>query len=308
MGRGCSGSVSRIASTRSASSGGTPAKGRPAAALDETALGPPKPPAAPPQAISRLPSSRADRVVVRCRRVVGVVLGASEHLDVARLGRHELGVGAVGDDAATFDEHDAVGETDRRQPVRDHERRAAGEQRAERVVDVLLDLHVDGARRVVEDQHRRVGEQRAGDRDALALPTRQVVAPLADDGVVAIGQVVDELVGVRRPCGRLDVVGSTRPDARRRCCRGSRPRRGRARRARLRRSLAGWHGEVADVVPVDEDLAAVDVVEPGTSRATVDFPLPVRPTIATVSPASDVQVEVREDGPWVSAPVGGRRT
>ena len=135
-----------------------------------------------------------------------LVLGSSEHLDVARLGGHELDVRAVGDDPAAFDEHDAVGEADRRQPVRDHERGAAGQQRPERVVDVLLDLHVDRAGRVVEDEDRRVGQQGAGDRDPLALASGQVVAALADDGVVAIGQVVDELVGVGRSCGRHHVV------------------------------------------------------------------------------------------------------
>ena len=134
------------------------------------------------------------------------MLGASEHLGVAGLGGHELGVGAVGDDPAAFEEHDTVGEADRREPVGDHERRAAGEQRAQRVVDLLLDLHVDGARGVVEHEHRRVGEQRAGDRDALALAAREVVAALADDRVVAVGQVVDELVGLRRPRRGLDLV------------------------------------------------------------------------------------------------------
>ena len=42
---------------------------------------------------------------------------------------------------------------------------------------------------VVEDQHTRVGEDRPGDRDALALPTRQREAALADLGVVAVGQL-----------------------------------------------------------------------------------------------------------------------
>ena len=113
---------------------------------------------------------------------------------------------AVGDDPTPFDEHDTIGEADRREPVRDHQRRAVGEQRAQRVVDVLLDLHVDRARRVVEYEHRRVGEQRARDRDALALASREVVAAFTDDRVVAVGQVVDELVGVRCPRRCLHLV------------------------------------------------------------------------------------------------------
>ena len=45
---------------------------------------------------------------------------------------------------------------------------------------------VDRRRRVVEQQDLRVGEQRAGERDALALAARQREALLADDRVVAV--------------------------------------------------------------------------------------------------------------------------
>ena len=78
--------------------------------------------------------------------------------------------------------------------------------RSQRVVDLLLDLHVDGRRRVVEHEDRRVHEQRAGDRDPLALPAREREAALADDGVVALGHLADELVGAGRACRGDDVV------------------------------------------------------------------------------------------------------
>ena len=55
-------------------------------------------------------------------------------------------------------------------------------------------LVVERTRRLVEDQDARVREQRAGDRHALALPARKARALLADDGVVAFGQLADELV------------------------------------------------------------------------------------------------------------------
>ena len=54
---------------------------------------------------------------------------------------------------------------------------------------LLLHLDVDGAGGVVEDQDRRVDEQGPGDGDALALAAREGVAPLADHGVVAVGQL-----------------------------------------------------------------------------------------------------------------------
>ena len=49
-------------------------------------------------------------------------------------------------------------------------------------------VRVDRRGGVVEDQDPRVGEERPGQRDALALAARQREAPLADDGVVAVGQ------------------------------------------------------------------------------------------------------------------------
>ena len=81
-----------------------------------------------------------------------------------------------------------------------------GHEPLERGVDLLLDLHVDRRRGVVEHEDRRVDQQRAGDRDALALAARERVAALADDRVVALGQLPDEVVGAGRGRGRDDLV------------------------------------------------------------------------------------------------------
>ena len=58
--------------------------------------------------------------------------------------------------------------------------------------DVLLGLGVDGRERVVEHEHARARDQRARERDALALAAREVDAALADQRVVAVRQLVDE--------------------------------------------------------------------------------------------------------------------
>ena len=87
---------------------------------------------------------------------------------------------------------------------------------AQRRVDLLLDARVDRRRRVVEQQDLRVGEQRARQRDALALTAREREALLADDGVVAVGQPQDELVrfgGARRGLDLGSAVASGRPNA-----------------------------------------------------------------------------------------------
>ena len=65
---------------------------------------------------------------------------------------------------------------------------------------------VDGGRGVVEHEDPGVVEQRAGERHALALAARERQAPLADAGVVALGQVVDEPVGLRGGRGGADLL------------------------------------------------------------------------------------------------------
>ena len=78
------------------------------------------------------------------------------------------------------------------------EHRTARNQPLERFLDLPLGLGVDAARRLVEDENPRIVQDRARDRDALALTARQCVPPLADHGVVALTELADEVVRVRR--------------------------------------------------------------------------------------------------------------
>ena len=87
------------------------------------------------------------------------------------------------------EQHDAVGERDGGRPVGDDDRGAAAHHLGERVADLVLLGRVDRRGGVVEDQHPRVGEDRAGDGDALALAAGQREAALADLGAVAVGQL-----------------------------------------------------------------------------------------------------------------------
>ncbi len=67
----------------------------------------------------------------------------------------------------------------------------------------------------------RVGQQRAGEGDQLALPDAEVAPALADLRVVALGQLHDDVVhadGARR---RLDLRVAWRRGARSGCSRGS---------------------------------------------------------------------------------------
>src|SRR5205085_12152009 len=108
-------------------------------------------------------------------------------------------------DFALVEDDDQVGAGDRAEAVGDDEGGAALEQVGQRRLDELLALGVEVAGGLVEDQDLRVGQDRAGDADALALAAGQLEPALADERVVALGQSVDELVGVGAAGGVADV-------------------------------------------------------------------------------------------------------
>ena len=69
-----------------------------------------------------------------------------------------------------------------------------------------LGFGIERGRRLVEQDDRRILDQRAGDGDALALAARQLQAVLADRRVVAEREAHDEFVGVRGLGGGDDLV------------------------------------------------------------------------------------------------------
>ena len=93
----------------------------------------------------------------------------------------------------------------------------------ERALDRGLGLVVDGRGGLVEHQDRRVAQDRPGDRQPLALPARELLAPLADDRVVALGERRDEVVRLGEAGGLLDRLGRRASGRRRRCSRARVP-------------------------------------------------------------------------------------
>ena len=91
------------------------------------------------------------------------------------------------------EDQDAVGVADRGEPVGDHEGRAPAHDLVEGGLQLAFGRRVEGRRRLVENQDRRVLEERAGDGQALALAARERAAALADDGVEAVRLAGDEL-------------------------------------------------------------------------------------------------------------------
>jgi hypothetical protein len=90
--------------------------------------------------------------------------------------------------------------------VRDHERRAAGGEPVDRGHDQPFRSDVHRARRLVEDQDRRIAQERPGQRDALPLADRQPQSAVADERLVTVGEARDEGVRVRSLGGGLDLV------------------------------------------------------------------------------------------------------
>ena len=88
----------------------------------------------------------------------------------------------------------------------DDERRPALHQPRHRPLDEHLGPRVDRRRRLVEDEDRRVGEERPGDRQELLLAGREVRRVVVDDRVVAVGQRPHEVVDVGGLGGGQDLV------------------------------------------------------------------------------------------------------
>ena len=86
---------------------------------------------------------------------LGVVARPREQQAVELAARGQLFVRARVDDLALVDDDDAIGERQRRAPVRDEQRGARARDPAQRRVDLLLDAGVDRRRRVVEQQDLR---------------------------------------------------------------------------------------------------------------------------------------------------------
>ena len=102
------------------------------------------------------------------------------------------------DHAPVVEHEDAIGADHAGEPVREDQRGAPAHQPIECFLDDGFAFRVDGRQRFVEHEDGRVAQQRACDRDALALTAGEPHAALADDGAVALGQPRDELVRVRR--------------------------------------------------------------------------------------------------------------
>src|SRR5262249_33737116 len=122
---------------------------------------------------------------------------------IAAAGLDQDVVGSVLDQTAAFQGDDAIGRPHCREPVRDDEHGAPLGDGFHVFLNDLLALIVESARRLIEDQNTRVGDECTRDGNTLTLTARETGAALTDDRVVALGKLEDELMRSRE-AGRLD--------------------------------------------------------------------------------------------------------
>ncbi len=165
----------------------------------------------------------------------------------------------------------------------------------QRLHDHRLGLHIDGARGLVQNEHRAVLQKGAGDGDALALAARELDPALSYLGVIALGKSDDELVGVRRP-GRRDQLVFGSPGLRVADVLGDA---GREEHRVLRHdgelTPEILQPEVAEVDAVEPDLPLPRVVEPGEQVDQRALAGPGRAGDPQARAESDVEGDVMQD-------------
>jgi hypothetical protein len=197
------------------------------------------------------------------------------------------------DDAAVGHDDDQVGVPDRRQPMRDDDARAVRHEALERLLDEPLRFGVERGRRLVEDQDRRVPENRAGDGDPLALTAGEPHAQVADRRIVACGSASMNW------CAFAARAAATTSS----CGRSGSPNAMFERTVSLKRNVncvttamcaEALERQVADVVAADRDATLGDVVEPRDEVGERALPAPAHAHERDDLADGDLQVDVAE--------------
>src|SRR6266699_5902449 len=117
-------------------------------------------------------SLTALRTMVKPESMSGPELQVVE-ASIETVGGEQIVVAAALHDASLGQHHDEVGVLHRGQAVGDDEHGPVRHEALDRLLHQPLRLGIEGARRLVEDQERRIAQQRPRNGDALALAPRQ---------------------------------------------------------------------------------------------------------------------------------------
>src|SRR5229473_5290407 len=90
--------------------------------------------------------------------------------------------------------------------MRDHEGSTAFHQIRQPFLYERLGLRIQARSGFVQYENSRIGENSAGDRNALALSAGQLHAAFADDGIVLLRKILGEFVDARNAARPQDVL------------------------------------------------------------------------------------------------------
>ena len=110
------------------------------------------------------------------------------------------------DDLAALDHQDGVGVHDGVEAVGDDDGGAVLAEMLDRLLHGFFGFRIERRGGLVEQDDRRVADQRPRHRDALALAAGQLGAEFADRGIVAEREAHDEIMGAGRFCRGHDLV------------------------------------------------------------------------------------------------------
>ena len=102
-------------------------------------------------------------------------------------------------DHAAIEHENGVRIGQRRQPVRNDDQRSAMRDPRDVGVHDRFAVGVERARRLVQDQDRRIDDQRPRNRESLPLTSREIRRTFINVGFVAARQLVDELLRASQP-------------------------------------------------------------------------------------------------------------
>src|SRR5699024_1713503 len=142
-------------------------------------------------------------LVTSCLRIVGLAVLGIVQLAVDVVGLHQLLVGADGGDAAALHHDDAVGILHAGHALGNDDFGGLGDELPEALADQRVGAGIDGRSGVVQNQDLGLLQQGAGDAQTLFLAARDVGAALLDPGVILLGELLDELVGLGQTAGFL---------------------------------------------------------------------------------------------------------
>src|SRR5215218_9672954 len=111
----------------------------------------------------------------------------------------------LGDAASLYDE-DEIRAPDGAQAVGDDDASPARKQRGQGFLDDRLRTGVYVARRLVQDEDARVGQNRPGEREQLTLTMAKRSPAFPQDRIVALGKGRDEIVGVDHAGSSLNLL------------------------------------------------------------------------------------------------------